>query len=181
MTENITPPVYATFNARLLASSIDVGLILIVAVPFVEWVMQYLFAPIDPTALTSALSVPGAMQSPDKLITELWYNIRQQHVLERAVAGNLLQIICIALYTLPWWFRYSTTPGKMLLGLEIRDAVTGARITREQAVTRFLGYIISAIPLTLGFVWMLCNKKRQGVHDMIAGTVVVRKPRLPKA
>jgi uncharacterized RDD family membrane protein YckC len=65
----------------------------------------------------------------------------------------------------------------MLFRLQIRDAKTGNLMSEGQAVARFLGYLASGLPLSLGFLWILLNKKRRGFHDFIAGTVVVVKPK----
>jgi len=111
------------------------------------------------------------------MITALWQVIREQHALERLVTENLLQIAFLALYTLPFWFRFAATPGKMLFRLEIQDAATGKPMSHSQAVIRFLSYIVSVLPFSLGFVWVLFNKKKRGFHDLIAGTVVVVRPK----
>ena len=47
----------------------------------------------------------------------------------------------------------------MLFRLEIRDNKTGEVMTRRQCVVRFLGYIVSVIPFSLGFVWILLNRR----------------------
>jgi uncharacterized RDD family membrane protein YckC len=44
-------------------------------------------------------------------------------------------------------------------------------------LARYVGYIISTIPLCLGFLWVGFDSKKQGWHDKIAGTVVVRNRR----
>ncbi len=41
---------------------------------------------------------------------------------------------------------------------------------------KYLGYYLSAIPLLLGFVWVAFDKRKQGFHDKLAGTFVVRDP-----
>lgn len=77
-------------------------------------------------------------------------------------------IIVVAL-----WYRYSATPGKWLLDCEIVDANTGNPIGLTQAIVRYIAYIVSAIPLGLGFLWILWDKRKQGWHDKIARTVVI--------
>ena len=41
-------------------------------------------------------------------------------------------------------------------------------------VLRYIGYYISLLPLMLGFFWVGWDKRKQGFHDKIAGTVVVK-------
>jgi hypothetical protein len=40
-------------------------------------------------------------------------------------------------------------------------------------VLRYVGYLVSAIVVSLGFIWILFDSKRQGWHDKIAKTYVV--------
>jgi uncharacterized RDD family membrane protein YckC len=63
------------------------------------------------------------------------------------------------------------TPGKMILGLQV---VTdqGKPLTFGIAFLRSVGYFISNI-LYLGFLWVAFDRKKQGWHDKIAGTVVI--------
>jgi uncharacterized RDD family membrane protein YckC len=72
------------------------------------------------------------------------------------------------------WMKYRATPGKMLFSLKIVKADTGAALTMKESVVRYFGYFIAAIPLCIGFFWIAFDSKKQGWHDKIAGTVVVR-------
>jgi uncharacterized RDD family membrane protein YckC len=71
----------------------------------------------------------------------------------------------------------SATPGKMMLGLRIVDARSGAAMGRGQSVGRYLGYFVSIIPLFMGLVWVAFDPRKQGWHDKLAGTVVIRSRR----
>jgi uncharacterized RDD family membrane protein YckC len=72
------------------------------------------------------------------------------------------------------WFHGSAgrTPGKMLLGLRVVQA-TGEPMTFGLAFLRWVGYIVSKIVLYLGFFWIAFDRRKQGWHDKIAGTLVV--------
>lgn len=87
----------------------------------------------------------------------------------------VLNWICPLIATVAFWVYRSATPGKMALKLKVLDADTGHRLTLSKSVIRYLAYYISAIPLCLGFIWIAFNGKKQGWHDLIANTVVVRK------
>jgi uncharacterized RDD family membrane protein YckC len=65
------------------------------------------------------------------------------------------------------------TPGKRMLGLRVVQA-GGAPMTPEIAFLRWVGYIISKVPLFLGFIWAAFDGSKQGWHDKIAGTCVIR-------
>jgi uncharacterized RDD family membrane protein YckC len=73
------------------------------------------------------------------------------------------------------WVRTGQTPGKMAIGARVVDARTGRGISIERAVARYIGYYASLIPLGIGYAWVGFDPKKQGWHDHIAGTVVVRK------
>ncbi len=78
-----------------------------------------------------------------------------------------------AVIVLAFWVFKSATPGKFALKLVIVDAKTGKKPTLGQFVVRYLGYFLSSIFL-LGFIWIAFDKRKQGWHDKLAGTIVVR-------
>ena len=65
------------------------------------------------------------------------------------------------------------TPGKRMLGLRVVQA-GGEHMTPGIALLRWVGYIISKTPLFLGFIWAAFDGRKQGWHDKIAGTCVIR-------
>jgi uncharacterized RDD family membrane protein YckC len=72
------------------------------------------------------------------------------------------------------WFHGTTgqTPGKRLMGLRVvRD--TGEAISFGTAFLRWVGYLISFMPLCMGFLWAGADRRKQAWHDKIAGTVVI--------
>ncbi len=76
--------------------------------------------------------------------------------------------------TILFWVYKSATPGKMLIGALVVDARTAAPLTVGQSIVRYLGYFVSVIPLGLGLFWVGWDARKQGWHDKMAGTVVVR-------
>jgi len=86
----------------------------------------------------------------------------------------LLSWVFPAAAILLFWMARSATPGKMVIGARIVDARTGGRPTRLQFVLRYLGYYVSILPLCLGLIWVGIDSRKQGFHDKIARTVVVR-------
>ena len=76
--------------------------------------------------------------------------------------------------TIWFWLRYLGTPGKMVMKLQIVDASTGGKMRTGQAIGRYFAYILSAVPLCLGFIWVGVDQRKQGWHDKLAGTVVIR-------
>ena len=76
--------------------------------------------------------------------------------------------------TVWFWVRYLGTPGKMILRLQVIDANTGQAVSTAKGIGRYLAYYASALPLLLGFVWVAFDRKKQGFHDKLAGTYVIR-------
>ena len=74
-------------------------------------------------------------------------------------------------YNIGFWLLAGQTLGKRLLGVRI-VRTDGQRLRFGNAVLRQVGYVLSAI-LFLGYLWILFDNKRQGLHDKIAGTIVV--------
>jgi uncharacterized RDD family membrane protein YckC len=97
---------------------------------------------------------------------------------EEMVMGSwdfLLTYVAPIVITVWFWTKYLGTPGKMALRLRVVDADTGKAISVAKGVGRYLAYYVSAIPLCLGFIWVGIDKKKQGFHDKLAGTVVIRE------
>lgn len=80
------------------------------------------------------------------------------------------------------WFYYAgfeasgkqATPGKMLLGIKVTD-LEGEGISFARATARHFGKILSTAILFIGFLMVAFTEKKQGLHDKIAGCLVVNK------
>jgi uncharacterized RDD family membrane protein YckC len=105
------------------------------------------------------------------------------HWMEMDLYGSLVDTGVIWIYYLMalfldmiyfTWFHGSIgqTPGKMLMRLHVVQA-TGEPMTFALAFLRWVGYLFSTIAAYLGFIWIAVNRRKQGWHDKIAGTLVV--------
>lgn len=92
----------------------------------------------------------------------------------RGPADFVLNWLLPAVAVILFWVYRQATPGKMAIGARIVDAKTGGKPSTGQLIGRYLGYYVSIIPLFLGLIWVGIDKRKQGFHDMLAGTVVVR-------
>lgn len=96
---------------------------------------------------------------------------------EPLIAGFLdilINYILPAIAVIIFWIYKSATPGKMALKLSIVDAKTGGKPSTGQFIGRYLGYYVAMLPLFLGIIWVGIDKRKQGWHDKLAGTVVLR-------
>ncbi|HET7314875.1 RDD family protein [Salinisphaera sp.] len=157
--------VYAGFWIRVWASIIDSALLLLVVFPLLSLVVPgpsgahatggRLIMPngrIDYGALTLMPTLPGPL-----------------HILLYWVLPAVVVII--------FWLTREATPGKMAIRARVVDARSGERLAPGQSILRYLGYYVSTIPLGLGLIWVGIDPRKQGWHDKLARTVVVRRPR----
>ena len=86
---------------------------------------------------------------------------------------NLLAFLAIAGAVIGFWRYCGATPGKIALGVKIVDARTGGTPGILQLIVRLLAYLLSALPLYLGFFWVALDRRKQGWHDKIARTIVI--------
>jgi uncharacterized RDD family membrane protein YckC len=75
-------------------------------------------------------------------------------------------------YPIAFWAVLGETPGDMLMGLRI-VRTDGKPMNLRRALLRYVGCLLAALPLFLGFLWILVDDRRQGWHDKIAGTYVL--------
>ena len=138
---------YAGFWARTGAALIDTLLSLLITLPLVVGIYGWSY--FDPEQ-TGFIAGPA-----DFLIT--W--------------------VLPAIVVITFWIMRQATPGKMAISARIVDATTGQPASTGQLVGRYFAYFVSMIPLCLGFFWVAFDRKKQGWHDRLAETVVVRNVR----
>ena len=92
----------------------------------------------------------------------------------RTAGTGIGLLISIAYFT---YFEGSSgqTLGKQAANIRVVDDQSGAPIGYGRAFLRWIGRIISTIPILLGYFWMLWDPNKQTWHDKIANSVVVRQ------
>ena len=88
---------------------------------------------------------------------------------------SVFNIILPAILVVLLWRYWGATPGKMMFKAVIVDAQSLKPPTTGQLLIRYFAYILSTIPLCLGFLWIAWDAKKQSFHDKLARTVVVRR------
>lgn len=154
------PLVYAGFWIRVWASVVDSVLVVCILMPLLNFL---------PGALTEHVAQLriGA--------TQLSYTTMQ--ITLAWPTQFLLFWVMPALAIILFWVFRSATPGKMLISARIVDAKTGTHPQTGQLIGRYFGYFVSTLPLCLGLVWVGIDRRKQGWHDKLAATVVVRTPK----
>jgi uncharacterized RDD family membrane protein YckC len=136
--------VYAGFWIRALATAIDTVILLVLVT----------------LPLTLIYGVHDYWYSYEEYFLGFW----------DVMLGYVMPVI----FTIWFWLRYQGTPGKILLKLQIVDAKTTTALTLRQAVVRYFGYFLSILVILLGFFWVAFDKRKQGWHDKLASTAVIR-------
>jgi len=90
----------------------------------------------------------------------------------------VVNYILPAIAVIVFWTYKSATPGKMATKLTIVDARTGGQPSTGQLIGRYFGYYISMLPLFLGIFWVGIDRRKQGFHDKLAGTVVIKSNKI---
>lgn len=89
---------------------------------------------------------------------------------------GVIAVTVVGLGYFPWyWSRDGATPGMRMMGLLLVRDVDGGPISGGQAILRLVGYAVSGMVFYLGYVWILVDKRRRGWHDLIAGTVMIKR------
>ncbi len=138
---------YAGFWIRFGAGIID--LFILLAVPYSICLTVYKF---------SALTIDTV----------------QIHLPIIAICFVLWFILIVAYFTGFWVWR-GQTPGKMATGIKV-IRTDSSPVAVQFALLRYLGYLISTITVFAGFIWIAFDSRKQGLHDKIADTYVVKLP-----
>jgi uncharacterized RDD family membrane protein YckC len=88
-----------------------------------------------------------------------------------ALLGGAAWIAWSALYFTIFWSLTGQTPGDRLMGIRVYSS-TSDRIRIRQAFVRYWAMLLAALPLGAGFLPVLTDGRRRGLHDRIANTVV---------
>lgn len=84
------------------------------------------------------------------------------------------QLAVAALYKIFTTWRWSGTPGKLLLGMRVVRAADDSRVTLQDSALRFIGSLLSEFLLMAGYFFAAFRTDRRTLHDLLAGTRVVR-------
>lgn len=141
--------VYEGFGRRLLAGLIDLAFVVLFVLTLVLLRQAIEESPPPASAVLSGLAA-------------LW-------------PGGLWLLALIFLAQTLFWAWFSATPGMLLLGCQVLRAANGAPISLPESVLRGVGLWLGLACLGLGALWSIWDPRHRGVHDILAGTVVVKE------
>lgn len=155
------PVRYAGFWLRFVAYLIDYIVLqivgFIIAIPFIG------------TIVFSAITIARSESSYEKTAAGI-----------AGIVGTVFMLVM--LITILGWLYYALmessrnqgTLGKMALGLKV-TSMQGERISFGRATGRYFGKIISGMILMIGYILAGLTEKKQALHDIMAGCLVIRK------
>lgn len=140
-------------------------------------------AAVDFLVLSPVLALLGvllclALGQPVPHLGELSPDLIVVALLDGNTAGEALLAlgaIVSLLYVVLFLATRGQTPGKQLLGLIVIDAY-GERPSLLKTLLRTVGYAVSVLPFSLGFLWIGFDREKRALHDWLAGTYVVLAP-----
>jgi uncharacterized RDD family membrane protein YckC len=146
-----TEPAYAGLVTRTVALAIDAG-VLTVGFAIASGVLGLILSLFTAVEISS----PGA-------------------VVSAAGAWTLV----VATYFVLFWTLAGETPGMRLMALRVSDAA-GEPPRLARSLVRLVGMVLAAIPCFAGYLLVLVDDRRRGLHDMLAGTTVVSAQPAPR-
>ena len=93
--------------------------------------------------------------------------------LPMAILARFGSFVLTGAYYTYCWVTYGATPGKRALGLKVIDQA-GGPLTWGQAIGRYLGTILSAMIMGIGFLMAAFDDQKRTLHDRLAGTRVIK-------
>lgn len=144
----VAPRAYVGLLTRALGFGIDAGIITLVAVVVAALV----------SLLFSIINAPKDLKTA------------------AAAVGAVLYVLWSVGYFVTFWATTGQTPGGRVMRIRVIPASGGGRLKPRRALLRFVGLTLAALPLFAGYLLILVDNRRRGLHDMLARTVVVDAP-----
>lgn len=163
---------FASLNKRIMASAIDLFILFFFVSFFVEPIQYLIYG--DRTIDVVLNELREELGNTDQIsTTQLINKLSQESFFLKIICMNLSVLFIMAAYTVIFWIKYSTTPGKWITGCKVVGSDMVSNINTKTAIIRVLSYALSILPLMIGFIAIEFSKHSQGFHDKISKTYVV--------
>jgi uncharacterized RDD family membrane protein YckC len=147
-----------------------------VGVRYAGFWVRFVASVID-SILVTVIIVPLLWAAYGKVYFDTYFNLDPIAMMDRpmfaGLADPMISYVLPAVVVVLFWMARQATPGKMVVKIKIADATTLQAPTRGQDIGRYFGYFVSLFCFCLGFLWIAIDKRKQGWHDKLAGTVVI--------
>ena len=143
--QRVDGPVYEGLVTRAIAFAVDAALIDLIA----------LIVGVGVGVALSILSIPDDLQ------------------VVLLACGGVAFVVWTVGYFVVFWSTTGQTPGNRLMHIRVCNEDDGGVLSLRRSLLRFGALLLAALPLFAGFLTILVDDRRRGLHDMLAGTVVV--------
>lgn len=91
------------------------------------------------------------------------------------ILGGAASLVLSIVYPVYFWALRGATPGKQVFGLRVLGMDGETPIGWQRAMMRVIGYMINGLVIGIGFLWIAVSEEKRGLHDRLAGTMVLRR------
>ena len=156
---------FAGFGRRLLAGCIDIIIIIIV-----DWIITYYLGLLNGYRMFLMMIRHETITTTDGV------------VMTSSLPGQIASFLIISVIIIPWLYfsflessKNQATLGKLISRVKVTD-LQGERITFARATIRHFSKFLSFIFLLTGFFSIIYTRYSQGLHDIIAASLVYYRP-----
>lgn len=139
---------YAAWHVRLRALAIDLAIVFFVVL----------------------LLIPASFKISTLIMGQHYYEVL---LFLLSIEGMWFWVLPLV-YMGAFWIIMSRTPGMILMKIRVADYY-GANIKWHQAILRVFAFVLSTLLFCLGFLPVIWTQKRQGLHDKLTRTLVIKK------
>ncbi|MED1741590.1 RDD family protein [Bacillus swezeyi] len=158
---------YAGIGSRFLASLLD-GIILGIPL-YIIW------------AVCATLMIMGDLEvvrilekNPDYVTNQEFFFVLVGFLKVMGILASISFIVYFLYFTLMESSKWQATLGKKIMGIQVVEA-EGERLSFGRAAGRFLARSFLSPILLIGYILAFFTEKRQALHDLLAGTIVIKK------
>ena len=152
---------YAGFWVRLVADLIDSTILNVLA-----WLVELMILGAVYWGMVLVKSRSGVAVGPfSDAFNSFWMQI----------FNVVIYLVLAAPYYIYGHFRYGTTPGKWPFKIFVVSHDGFKPVTFKQSYLRFAAYLLSYLPFGTGFLMAAYHPEKRALHDLLAGTVSIRK------
>ena len=123
-----------------------------------------------------ALMIDAVIVGTFALLIAMWLKFASAESVGPVALAPILQTLLVWIYMPALWFSpMQATAGQRICRLRVVDAMDGGRITFMRGLLRVLGMTLSGLILGIGFLMAAFTERKRALHDIIAGTCVVKR------
>lgn len=170
---------YADFHKRAFITVLDLALIILLITPFTGIIKEKIYSKetLDefPKVIEYAKKLQEEASPPANALIDPYVSefFKEQRIFDKLIKEQLLYLCIWATITLATWIKFRSTVFGKIFNMRIVDEQTLESASHLQLFIRFVGLFIAVIPVFLGVLWIVIDKKNQGWHDKLAGVVVI--------